>query len=83
MKKNLSKSNGENVVNIKAANAKTAQFNWEDPLLLNSLLSEEETLIQSTAHEYAQSKLMPRVEEAFLDEKTDKEIIKIFAHSDE
>ena len=43
---------------------------------MNSLLTEEETLIQSTAHEYAQSKLMPRVEEAFLDEKTDKEIFK-------
>ena len=64
------------MLDIKATNASKAQFNWEDPLLLNSLLSEEETLIQASAHEYAQSKLMPRVEEAFLDEKTDKEIFK-------
>ena len=44
--------------------------------LLDTLISEEEKLIKSTAHDYAQSKLLPRVEEAFLDEKTDKEIFK-------
>ncbi len=49
-------------------------FNWKDPLLLENLLSEEEKLIRDTANDYAQNKLMPRVEEAFLDEKTDKNI---------
>jgi len=76
MKKNLSNSEDENVVDIKTANASKAQFNWEDPLLLNSLLTEEETLIKATAHDYAQAKLMPRIEEAFLNEKTDKDIFK-------
>jgi glutaryl-CoA dehydrogenase len=66
----------ENIVDIKTSKLVKPQFNWEDPLLLESLISEEEKLIKSTAHDYAQSKLLPRIEEAFLDEKTDKEIFK-------
>ena len=50
------------------------KFNWKDPLHLDELLSEEEKLIRDTAFDYAQKKLMPRVEEAFLEEKTDKKI---------
>ena len=50
------------------------KFNWKDPLHLDDLLSEEEKLIRDTAFDYAQKKLMPRVEEAFLEEKTDKKI---------
>ena len=76
MEKNLSNKEDKNVVDIKTTNASKAQFNWEDPLLLNSLLTEEETLIKATAYDYAQSKLMPRIEEAFLNEKTDKDIFK-------
>jgi len=70
------KNNSENIVDIKTSKLVKPQFNWEDPLLLESLISEEEKLIKSTAHDYAQSKLLPRVEEAFLDEKTDKDIFK-------
>ena len=75
MEKSLN-TNNKNIVDLKTASATKAQFNWEDPLLLDSLISEEENLIKSTAYDYAQSKLMPRVEDAFLDEKTDKEIFK-------
>ena len=64
----------KNIVNLKSSKSAKPKFNWEDPLLLETLFSEEEKLIKSTAHDYAQSKLMPRVEESFLDEKTDKEI---------
>lgn len=70
------KNNSENIVDIKTSKLVKPQFNWEDPLLLESLISEEEKLIKSTAHDYAQSKLLPRVEEAFLDEKTDKDVFK-------
>jgi glutaryl-CoA dehydrogenase len=70
------KNNSENIVDIKTSKLVKPQFNWEDPLLLESLISEEEKLIKSTAHDYAQSKLLPRIEEAFLDEKTDKDIFK-------
>ena len=76
MEKSLN-TNNKNIVDLKTASATKAQFNWEDPLLLDSLISEEENLIKSTAYDYAQSKLMPRVEDAFLDEKTDKEILNV------
>ena len=66
----------KNIVNLKSSKSAKPKFNWEDPLLLETLFSEEEKLIKSTAHDYAQSKLMPRVEESFLDEKTDKDIFK-------
>ena len=67
-------TNEKNFVDLKNTKVSQPKFNWEDPLLLDTLISEEEKLIKSTAHDYAQSKLLPRVEEAFLDEKTDKEI---------
>ena len=37
------------------------KFAWDDPLLLESLLSEEERLIRDSAHTYAREKLMPRI----------------------
>ncbi len=40
------------------------RFNPQDPLLLDSQLSEEERMIRDTARTYAQNKLMPRVLEA-------------------
>ena len=64
------------VVDLKTNSKVKPKFNWEDPLLLDSLISEEEALIKSTAHEYAQAKLLPRVEDAFLEEQTDKNIFK-------
>jgi glutaryl-CoA dehydrogenase len=51
-----------------------ASFDWADPFLLEDQLSEEERMIRDTAHEYCQSKLMPRVSSAYLDERTDREI---------
>lgn len=38
-----------------------AAFNWEDPLLLESCLTEEERLIRDTARQYCQQQLMSRV----------------------
>jgi glutaryl-CoA dehydrogenase len=51
-----------------------AIFNWEDPFLLDDQLSNEERLIRETARIYAQEKLLPRVIEAYLEEKTDRAI---------
>ncbi|WP_448548954.1 acyl-CoA dehydrogenase [Thalassotalea fusca] len=51
-------------------------FNWQDPLLLDSLLSEEERIIRDSAHQYCQEKLMPRVLEANRNEHFDVEIMK-------
>lgn len=50
-------------------------FNWEDPLLLNEELSDEEKLIRDTARDYAQEKLLPRITEAHRHEKFDRSIM--------
>ena len=36
-------------------------FKWDDPLLLDEQLTEEERMVRDTAHAYAQDKLLPRV----------------------
>jgi len=50
-------------------------FDWSDPLNLRHQLTEEELLIQKTAHQYAQARLMPRVQSAFREERFDREIM--------
>ena len=47
------------------------QFEWEDPLLLDDQLSEEEHLVRDTARRFAQDKLMPRILEANRHERFD------------
>ena len=51
-----------------------AKFVWEDPLLMEEQLTEEERMVRDTAHDYAQEKLLPRVTEAFRHEKTDPSV---------
>lgn len=52
------------------------QFKWDDPLLLDAQLSEEERMVREAAHAYAQDKLMPRIRDAFRHEQTDPEIFR-------
>jgi glutaryl-CoA dehydrogenase len=49
-------------------------FQWDDPLLFDDQLTEDERLIRDTARGYAQDKLMPRVIEAYMQENTDRAI---------
>jgi len=63
------------VTNLNVVKSEKKEFNWKDPLDLDGQLSEEEKLIRDTAYDYAQGGLLPRVEEAFLEENTD---VKIF-----
>jgi glutaryl-CoA dehydrogenase len=56
--------------------ADAAQFHWEDPLLLDQQLTEEERMVREAAAAYAQDRLQPRVLEAFRHEKTDIEIFR-------
>ncbi|MFT5693594.1 MAG: glutaryl-CoA dehydrogenase [Oceanicoccus sp.] len=51
-------------------------FDWQDPFLLNSQLTEEERMIQLSAQQYAQEKLQPRVREAYRNEHTDPNIFR-------
>jgi len=58
-----------------AANSKSvAPFKWDDAFLLDDQLTDDERMIRDSARAYAQEKLLPRVIEAYLDEKTDRSI---------
>ena len=53
-----------------------AQFHWDDPLLLNEQLTDDERMVRDAAAAYCQDKLQPRVLEAFRHEKTDPAIFR-------
>lgn len=63
-------------INSKKVTSQKAHFNWQDPLLLESLLSEEERMIRDSARQYCQEKLMPRILLANRHENFDVEIMK-------
>ena len=52
-----------------------SSFNWEDPLLLDAQLEDDERMIRDSARAYAQEKLQPRVIEAFREEKSEPGIL--------
>ncbi|WP_429648154.1 acyl-CoA dehydrogenase [Skermanella aerolata] len=52
-----------------------ARFQWEDPLLLEDQLTEDERMVRDSARAYAQDKLMPRVIEANRHEHFHREIM--------
>jgi glutaryl-CoA dehydrogenase len=52
-----------------------AVFSWNDPLLLDAELTEEERLVRDSARDYAREKLMPRVLTANREERFDREIM--------
>ncbi|MEM9223637.1 MAG: acyl-CoA dehydrogenase [Pseudomonadota bacterium] len=56
------------------AQDKKVAFQWDDPFRLEDQLEQDERMIRDTAHAYAQEKLLPRVMEAFREEKTDRAI---------
>ena len=53
-----------------------SRFNWSDPFLLESQLSDEERMIRDSAAAFAADRLAPRVQEAYLDEVTDPAIFR-------
>ena len=57
------------------ARAKPAPLVWEDPFLMDDLLTEEERMIRDTAHAYCQDKLKPRAIEANRHEVFHREIM--------
>jgi len=52
-----------------------AAFQWDDPLLLEDLLTDDERMVRDTAQAYCRDKLMPRVLEANRHEKFHREIM--------
>ncbi len=54
---------------------KAPTFKWDDPLLFNEQLTDEERMIRDTARKYCQEKLMPRILEANRNEVFHREIM--------
>ncbi len=54
---------------------KWGKFNWEDPMFLDDQLTEDERMVQETARAYAQEKLLPRIVEAYNEEREDRDLI--------
>jgi glutaryl-CoA dehydrogenase len=52
-----------------------AVFDWQDPLLLEDELTEEERMLRDSARDFCQEKLMTRVLEANRHERFDREIM--------
>jgi glutaryl-CoA dehydrogenase len=53
-----------------------AQFQWDDPLLLDAQLAEDERMVRDAARAYCQDRLLSRVTESFRHEKTDPAIFR-------
>lgn len=65
-------------INVRFLASKKVAFNWQDPLNLESRLTEEEIMIRDVANKYAQESLMPRILKANREEKFDPAIMKEF-----
>lgn len=50
-------------------------FDWQDPLSLSSMLTEEERMLRDSAHDFCQERLMTRVLEANRNEHFDRDIM--------
>ena len=61
-----------------AARARPAPYVWDDPMLLEEQLTEEERMVRDTAHAHCQDKLGARVVQANRNEVFDREIMSEF-----
>jgi glutaryl-CoA dehydrogenase len=52
------------------------RLDWRDPFLLEQQLTDEQRMVRDSARHYAQSRLAPRVREAFRAEETDSAIFR-------
>lgn len=52
------------------------KIDWQDPFLLEQQLTDEQRMVRDTAKQYAQDKLLPRVQNAFRNEETDPELFR-------
>jgi len=50
-------------------------FDWEDPLLLEEALDDNERMVRDAARRYCQERLMPRVLQGFRDNQFDRDIL--------
>ena len=52
------------------------ELNWEDPLDIESLLTEEERLVRNTAHSFARERLLPGIVEANRHEQFERTLMR-------
>ena len=64
-----------NAAHAATAPSTKASYQWDDPLQLDELLTDEERMVRDSARAYCQEKLMPRVVEANRHEKFHREIM--------
>lgn len=64
---------------FKRVSQRFISFSWEDPLNLESLLTQEEKLIRDSAKNFAEKLLKPRIRQDFRTESGERDIIKLFA----
>ncbi len=56
-------------------------FQWDDPLLLESQLTEDERMIRDAAREFAAKELRPRIEKAYLEERTEPKLFRLLGEA--
>ena len=56
--------------------ARTASFDWSDPLDLDAALNEDERMVRDTARAFCREELMPRVIDAFREERVDRGVFR-------
>ena len=52
-----------------------ASFDWQDPLLLDEALAEDERMVRDSVRRYCQEQLQPRILKAHREERFDREIL--------
>ncbi|PVU92427.1 hypothetical protein BB559_003722 [Furculomyces boomerangus] len=58
-----------------AADHKMVKYNWEDPLDIQSQLTDEELIVQDSVRTFAKEKLQPRILESYRNEKPDRKLM--------
>ncbi|KAA0193215.1 hypothetical protein HAZT_HAZT000833 [Hyalella azteca] len=57
------------------ASYSSTEFSWQDPLLLESALTEEEILIQNSTRDFCNERLMPRILQTNRNETYDRDVM--------
>src|SRR6185312_1976970 len=67
---------GQMIEDPRAPGAASARFDWRDPFLLEEQLTDEERMVRDSTRTFAAERLLPRVTEDYLQERTDPAIFK-------
>ncbi len=57
------------------------RFSWSDPFLIEDQLTDDERMIRDSAAAFAKSELLPRIEEAYLEEAVQPELFRLMGQA--